>query len=90
MVRLSALLAGLFVAASGSATLATETVLPAYAYDHLSCLELAREEGSLIVEISALHPVTKHDKESEAAAHERELKEQKLLVLRNMRRVRCL
>ena len=91
MNKASLLLAGLAFAASGAPVLAMEyEVGPIYSHDHLACLDLARQEGNLIIEISALHPVVKHNSESEAAAHVKELKLQKLELLRAQRRVRCL
>jgi hypothetical protein len=61
-----------------------------YVPDFLSCLEMARAEGRLIIEISALHPVVKDDERGEAAAHEEELKQDKQSVHRERRRVKCI
>jgi hypothetical protein len=61
-----------------------------YEPDHLSCLAMAREEGQLIIEISLLHPLVKHDRQSEAAAHVRELKIEKKSVHHERRRVKCI
>jgi hypothetical protein len=61
-----------------------------YAPDHLTCLEMARAEGRLIIEISLLHPLVKGDKHSEAAAHVRELKAEKKSLHRERRAVECI
>jgi hypothetical protein len=63
----------------------------AYPYaDHLSCLEMAREEGRLIIEISLLHPAVKHDRRGEAAAQVKDLKIDKRSIHRERRRVECI
>jgi hypothetical protein len=61
-----------------------------YYVDHLSCLELAREEGQLIIKISALHPVVKRNRHGEAATRVKELKIDKRTVHHERRRVECI
>jgi hypothetical protein len=58
--------------------------------DHRTCLEMAREEGRFIVEISVLHPVVKHHKHDEAAKHVHALKQEKQDVHHERRRVECI
>ena len=62
----------------------------AYGADQLSCRELAREEGRFIIEISLLHPLVKHHKHSAAAAHVRELKQEKQTIHHQRRDVECI
>jgi hypothetical protein len=61
-----------------------------YVPDFLSCLEMAREEGRLIIGISALHPLVKDDEQSEAQAHVDELKQEKQSVHHERRRGDCI
>lgn len=63
-----------------------ESFLP----DHLTCLEMAREEARFIVEISLLHPAVKHNHHGKTAAQLHELQAGKQDVHRERRLAECI
>jgi hypothetical protein len=58
--------------------------------DHLTCLEMAREEARYIVEISALHPAAKHEPHGDVAIQIDALKQLKQEVHRQRRLAKCI
>ena len=63
-----------------------ETLFP----DHLACLEMAREEGRYIVEISALHPAAKHEPHGDVAIQINALKQRKQEIHSQRRLAKCI
>jgi hypothetical protein len=58
--------------------------------DHLTCLEMAREEARYIVEISALHPAAKHEPHGDVAIQIDALKQGKQEIHRQRRVAKCI
>jgi|SRR5215218_2272389 hypothetical protein len=78
------------VAAPLGASAADFEVKEALFPDHLTCLEMAREEARYIVEISALHPAAKHEPHGDVAIQVDALKQRKQEVHRQRRMAKCI